>query len=84
MANLVAQPSINPTRKLTSATVAVALLSVFKVIAEWLFPGRFDPGFWIGIDPIVVFFAGFFIRDEATPINAGTLEYDGANDTEHA
>lgn len=81
MANLVAQPTLNPTRKLTSATVAVALLAVLKVGAEWVFPGRFDPGFWIGIDPIVVFFAGFVVKDEATPVNASTIEYD---DTEHA
>ena len=81
MANLVAQSSINPTRKLTSATVAVALLAVFKVVADWLFPGRFDPSFWIGIDPIVVFLSGYFIHDSAVPVTADTLEYD---DTEHA
>lgn len=81
MANLVAQPTLNPTRKLTSATVAVALLAVLKVVADWLFPGRFDLGFWAGIDPLVVFIAGYVIKDEATPITADTLEYD---DTEHA
>ncbi len=84
MANLVVQGNVSPTRKLTAATVAVALLAVLKVIAEWLFPGRFEPSFWIGIDPIVVIAAGYWIKDEAVPVTAETLEYDGSDDTEHA
>lgn len=76
MANLVVQPTLNPTRKLSAAVVAVALMEVFWVVLTNLFPSYADPSLKAALTPVVVFVAGYFIKDEATPVTAATLEYE--------
>lgn len=81
MNNLVNQPTLNPTRKLSAAVVAVAAMEVFWVILNNLAPTWADPSLKAALTPVVVFLAGYFIKDEAQPVTAATLEYDGS---EHA
>ncbi|MFA5899572.1 MAG: hypothetical protein WC829_10710 [Hyphomicrobium sp.] len=61
----VTQASINPTNKLTAATLSVALLNVVRVIIEGVWPNTTDQAMWIALDPVAVFLVGWFIKDEA-------------------
>lgn len=57
------QPSINPTRKLTAATVGAALVSVSGLVLRNLVPDWYDAEVMMAITPIVVFGLGYLIRD---------------------
>lgn len=57
------QPSLNPTRKLTAATVGAAAVSVAGLIVRNLAPDWYDAEVMLAITPIVVFGLGYFIRD---------------------
>jgi hypothetical protein len=81
MANLVNQPTLNPSRKLSAAVVSVAVLEVLWVALNNLAPSWADPTLKAALTPVMVFIAGYLIRDEAQPVTASTIEYD---DTEHA
>ena len=58
------QPTINPTRKLTAAVVATAIMETLRVLANQLLPDVFDPAFWVALAPIAVFAVGWFVKDE--------------------
>ena len=58
------QPTINPTRKLTSAVIATAALEITRVLAGHFLPGVFDPAFWLAVSPLVVFGVGYLVKDE--------------------
>lgn len=81
MSNLVVQPTLNPTRKLSAAVVAVAVMEVLWVILNNLAPTWADPSLKAALTPVIVFIAGYLIKDEATPVTASTIEYD---ENEHA
>lgn len=69
------QPSINPTRKLTAAVIATAVMEIARVLSQQLFPGVFDLAFWSAMAPIVVFAVGYFVRDDANVV----FEFEGEN-----
>jgi hypothetical protein len=68
MAVTVNQPTINPTNKLTSATVAAAVYSVAGLIVRNLWPEWYDESTWAAVLPVLIFGAGWVIRDKATPV----------------
>lgn len=57
------QPNSNPTRKLTAATVAAAFWAFAGLVVRNLWPDWYDPEVWAAASPIVLFAAGWFIRD---------------------
>jgi hypothetical protein len=57
------QPTAVPTRKLTAATVAAALLSLAQLLATNLAPQWYDPELWVAMTPLVTFLAGYLVRD---------------------
>ena len=71
MANTINQPSVNPTRKLTAATVAVAVWgAVFNICGlalKNLYPEWYDPEILISVNNAVstaaAFIAGWLIKD---------------------
>lgn len=76
MSNLVNQSTLNPTRKLSAAVVAVAAMEVAWVMLSNLAPTWADPSLKAALTPVVVFAVGYFIKDEAQPVSAATLEYE--------
>ena len=71
----VAQPTINPTNKLTASVIAVALMNVARIVIEAAWPNTTDQALWIALDPIAVFAVGYWIRDDAnvsTPVVVST------------
>jgi hypothetical protein len=71
MANTINQPSVNPTRKLTAATVAVAVWgAAFNIIGlalKNLYPEWYDPEILLSVNNAVVtaagFIAGWYVKD---------------------
>lgn len=63
MEEVVNQPNANPTRKLTAATVAAALVSFSGLIVRNLAPEWYDAEVWAAATPLVIFAAGWFISD---------------------
>lgn len=59
----VTQPSMNPTRKLSAATVAAALVSFSGLVVRNMWPTWYDPDVWAALLPLAVFAAGWFIKD---------------------
>lgn len=57
------QPNSNPTRKLTAATVAAALVSFSGLVVRNLWPDWYDAEVWAAATPLVIFAAGWFIKD---------------------
>lgn len=57
------QPTLNPTRKLTAATVGAALVSVAGLVLRNLAPDWYDAEVMMAVTPIVVFGLGYLIRD---------------------
>jgi hypothetical protein len=73
----IVQPSANPTNKLTAAVVGVAAINVVRVVVSNIWPAVTDDGFWMAMDPLAVFLAGWFVKDEAnvaTPVVVSTPE----------
>ncbi|MGX7873680.1 hypothetical protein ACVDG5_013755 [Mesorhizobium sp. ORM6] len=60
----VIQPSIRPTNKLTAATIAAAVVSVFGVFVRNVWPSWYDAETWATLLPIAVFAVGYLIKDE--------------------
>ena len=63
MANTITQPSINPTRKLTAATLASAVISVVGLVLRNLAPEWYDPAVLLAVTPVVAFAFGWFVKD---------------------
>ena len=59
----ISQPSINPTRKLTAATIAGAAVSVSGLIVRNLAPEWYDDAVWTAMLPIVIFAVGYLVKD---------------------
>lgn len=66
MAELVKQGSRNPTRKLTSAVIGAAFMSVSGLIIKNVLPEWYDAATWAALTPVVIFGLGYFTHDEAT------------------
>ena len=60
----VIQPSIRPTNKLTAATIAAAVVSVFGVFVRNVWPPWYDAETWATLLPIAVFAVGYLVKDE--------------------
>lgn len=71
MADTINQPSINPTRKLTAATVAVAVwgatFNIAGLALKNLYPEWYDPETMLSVNSAVTtaaaFIAGWFVKD---------------------
>lgn len=63
MANIVNQPSRNPTNKLTAAVVGSAVVEVLRALANHFFPDFAQPELWTALAPVIVFGCGWFISD---------------------
>jgi len=63
MANIVNQPSRNPTNKLTAAVVGSAVVEVCRALAGHFFPDFAQPELWTSLAPVIVFGCGWFISD---------------------
>lgn len=68
MADLVNQGNANPTNKLTAAVVAAAVISLSRTITSHFWPEFSDPSLWDAMLPVVVYFAGFVVRDSANVV----------------
>lgn len=64
MDNRVNQPSANPTRKLTAAVVAAAVVEVTRTALANFAPGWSDPAMWTALSPLILFLCGWFIKDD--------------------
>lgn len=62
---LVKQASINPTRKLSAAVLATAMLELARVVTIHFLPDFSDPNLWAALTPVVVFGVGYLVHDEA-------------------
>lgn len=61
----IVQPSVNPTNKLSAATIAVALVELSRFLVQHFAPGFYDAALWSALTPVVVFVVGYFVKDEA-------------------
>lgn len=61
--NTVAQSSVNPTNKLSAATVAAAAVSITGLALRNLAPGWYDPDVMTAVLPIIVFATGWLVPD---------------------
>lgn len=61
----VKQPTINPTNKLTAATIVAAAVPLAGLIVRNLWPSWYDETVWAGMTPILVMAIGYFVKDEA-------------------
>ena len=63
MASGVTQPNLNPTNKLGAATAAAAAMSALQWILEFIWPDMPNEQLVVGLTPMVVFAAGWLIKD---------------------
>lgn len=63
MANVVTQPSANPTRKLSAAVVGSAVVEVCRALLTHFAPDFAQPELWTALSPVVIFMCGWFISD---------------------
>lgn len=63
MSDTITQPTINPTRKLTAATIVGAMMPVTGLILRNLAPEWYDPEVMLGITPVALFVVGWFVKD---------------------
>lgn len=63
MANIVNQPSVNPTNKLSAAVVGAAVVEVARAVAAHFFPDFAQPELWTALSPVIVFACGWFVSD---------------------
>ena len=61
----VTQPTAAPTRKLSAAIIAAAVIETARVVTDAIWPGLADGPFWIAILPVAIWFVGFWVKDEA-------------------
>lgn len=64
MSNMVTQPTINPTNKLTAATIAAALVSFSGLVVRNLAPTWYDEAVWASLTPLLIFVVGWFVPDQ--------------------
>ncbi len=64
MAVTINQPTANPTRKLSAAVVAAAFMGVLGLVLKNEFPQWYDSDVLMALLPVVVYFAGWIIKDE--------------------
>lgn len=57
------QTSSAPTRKLTAATLAAAIITIARVATENLAPEWSDMAMWDALLPITVFACGYIVKD---------------------
>lgn len=75
---LATQPSMNPTRKLSAATVTSALMAVSGLVVQNLWPTWFDAVVWLAMTPVVTLAVGWFIKDDAQVVVLTPDEYRDA------
>lgn len=63
MADTINQPTVNPTRKLTAATIVGAVIPVTGLLLRNLAPQWYDPDVMLGLTPILIFAVGWFVKD---------------------
>lgn len=73
----ITQPSLNPTNKLTAATVAAAAVSVGGLFLRNLYPEWYDPDVMLAITPIIAFGTGWLIRDRPNVVITESPEGKG-------
>jgi hypothetical protein len=61
----IVQPSMNPTNKLSAATISVAVVELSRFLVQHFAPEFYDAGLWSALTPMVVFAVGYFVKDEA-------------------
>lgn len=61
--NTVNQPTLAPTRKLTAAVVAGAAHSILGLLLRNMAPEWYDPEVMAATLPLVIFLAGYVIKD---------------------
>lgn len=57
------QPSANPTRKLSAATIALAVVELAWVLLINFAPSFADPNLKAAVTPLVVFLVGYMVKD---------------------
>ncbi len=62
----VSQPTLNPTRKLSAAAVALALVELAWVLLVNYDPSYAEPHLKAALTPVVVFPVGYVVKDDAT------------------
>lgn len=60
----VSQPTANPTRKLSAATIALAVVELAWVLLVNFAPAFADPNLKAALTPLVVFLVGYMVKDE--------------------
>lgn len=60
----VSQPSLNPTNKLSAATIATALVALAQAVVDKFWPEFSDPQIWAALYPIAALVAGWFTSDK--------------------
>lgn len=60
----VSQPTKFPTRKLSAATIALAIVELAWVLLVNFAPSYADPNLKAAITPVVVFLVGYMVKDE--------------------
>jgi hypothetical protein len=63
MANIVNQPSVNPTNKLSAAVVGAAVVEVARALLNHFAPDFAQPELWTALTPVIIFFCGWFVPD---------------------
>ena len=63
MANIVNQPSVNPTNKLSAAVIGVAIVEVARALLGHFAPDFAQPELWTALSPVIVFLCGWFVPD---------------------
>lgn len=61
---VIKQPTINPTRKLSAAVIVTAAMELARYLVQHFAPQYYDPGLWSAMAPVIVFVAGYFVKDE--------------------
>lgn len=64
MANTINQPSANPTVKLTTATIAAAVVSVLGLVLRNLWPAWYDAEVLAAATPLIIFALGYVVKDQ--------------------
>lgn len=74
-ATKVVQPTLNPTNKLSAATIAAAIMAVSGMVVKNLWPEWYSAEVWMTLMPIVGVLAGYFVKDNANVIVLTEDEY---------
>jgi hypothetical protein len=55
--------ALNPTNKLSAATVATALVALAQAIVDKFWPEYSDPQIWAAVYPLAALASGWFVKD---------------------